>query len=810
VDPFSGDVWYGTGELNFCRDCYYGAGVYRSRDGGASWERVASETFLSSPTSVIRFDPRNPGALLIGRSTALWKSSDNGASWRAVLRGAITDVAYNPADSSIAYAAVGNFSGSPENGVYRSVDGGETWVRMTEGLPSQDSLGRIALGTAPANPSLVYALIVRSTDFNLNGLYRSLDGGVTWSLVPSLPPEIFTEDGQGQGAFNLFVRVDPRDAGVVYVGARDLWKSTDFGNTWTNLSPAAGLHEDQRDMVFDPADLQTFYLIGDSGVWRSSDGGQSFASLNSTLAVTQFQSVGLHPTNPNLAVGGTQDNGTILFRGGFAWNQSRPGDSGAAFFDRANPQTVYTVARRLSVRRSDDGGKTFRVIAEGLDPSDRVQFYPPLIADPNQPGTLYFGTQRVWRSQDGGEHWTPLSGDLTGGGSATLTALAVAPSSSLVLYAGTSDGLVQVSRDGGSTWSPAGALPGRFVTSIAVHSLLPERAYVGLSGFGAGHIFRTEDGGGSWEDISRDLPDIPVNAVLAEPLSPDRVLVGTDIGVFVLSADGAWIPLKKGLPNAVVLGLSQNPATGLLVAATHGRGAFALLLREPALTSPRIDSLVNAAGFENGPLAPGMAVTLFGSNLAPAVTPAAAGIPLPSSLEGTTVTLNGAPAPLLAVAPGEVTFLVLYDITGPLVDVVLRSRTGEAAVQISLAAVSPGIFLAGGDGSIYHADNRRVWDFSPARSGEELVLYASGLGAVTPAVQAGLPAPASPAARTDLAPRIRIGSQLVEIRFAGLTPSLIGIYQVNFVVPAGLSGHLPLVLESGGVASNTVALPVVP
>jgi uncharacterized protein (TIGR03437 family) len=280
--------------------------------------------------------------------------------------------------------------------------------------------------------------------------------------------------------------------------------------------------------------------------------------------------------------------------------------------------------------------------------------------------------------------------------------------------------------------------------------------------------------------------------------------------VFVLSADGAWIPLKKGLPNAVVLGLSQNPATGLLVAATHGRGAFALLLREPALTSPRIDSLVNAAGFENGPLAPGMAVTLFGSNLAPAVTPAAAGIPLPSSLEGTTVTLNGAPAPLLAVAPGEVTFLVLYDITGPLVDVVLRSRTGEAAVQISLAAVSPGIFLAGGDGSIYHADNRRVWDFSPARSGEELVLYASGLGAVTPAVQAGLPAPASPAARTDLAPRIRIGSQLVEIRFAGLTPSLIGIYQVNFVVPAGLSGHLPLVLESGGVASNTVALPVVP
>ncbi|MGH9783656.1 MAG: WD40/YVTN/BNR-like repeat-containing protein, partial [Terriglobia bacterium] len=539
VDPFSGDVWYGTGELNFCRDCYYGAGVYRLRDGGATWERVASEIFLSSPTSVIRFDSRNRGALLIGRSTALWKSSDGGATWRAVLRGAITDIAFNPADSSIAYAAVGNFSGSPENGIYRSTDGGETWVRMSEGLPSQDSLGRIALGTAPT-PSLVYALIVRSTDFNLNGLYRSLDGGVTWSLLPSLSPDIFTEDGQGQGAFNLFVRADPRDAGVLYVGARDLWKSADFGNTWQNLSGTAGLHEDQRDMVFDPSDLQTFYLIGDSGVWRSSDGGQSFANLNATLAVTQFQTVGPHPTNPNLAVGGTQDNGTVLFRGGFAWNQGRPGDSGAAFFDRANPQTIYTVARRLSVRRSDDGGKTFRVVAEGLDPNDRVQFYPPLIADPNEPGTLYFGTQRVWRSQDGGEHWTPLSGDLTGGGSATLTALAVAPSSSLVLYAGTSDGLVKVSRDGGRIWSPSAALPGRFVTSIAVHSLLAERAFVGLSGFGTGHVFRTENGGGSWEDISRDLPDIPVNAVLVEPLSPDRVFIGTDIGVFVLSAEGSW------------------------------------------------------------------------------------------------------------------------------------------------------------------------------------------------------------------------------------------------------------------------------
>ncbi|OFV93453.1 MAG: hypothetical protein A3H28_16600 [Acidobacteria bacterium RIFCSPLOWO2_02_FULL_61_28] len=815
VDPFSGDVWYGTGELNFCRDCYYGAGVFRSSDGGATWLRISPESFLSSPTSVIVFDRRNRGTLFIGRSTALWKSSDGGQSWQVVLRGAVTDFVLNPADSSIAYAAIGNFSGSPENGVYRSADGGETWTRLSEGLPPQASLGRIALGTAPSAPSIVYALIIRSTDFNLNGLYRSLDGGNTWSLIPSLPADIFTEDGQGQGAFNLFVRVDPRDAAVLYIGARDLWKSTDFGVTWQNLSTVAGLHEDQRDIVFDPTEPatlpQTFYLIGDSGVWRSSNGGQSFANLNSTLAVTQFQTVGLHPSNPNLAVGGTQDNGTVFYRGAFAWDQGRAGDSGAAFFDSANPRTVYTVARRLSVRRSDDGGRTFRVIAEGLATTDRVQFYPPLIADPTQPGTLYFGTQRVWRSQDGGEHWTPLSEDLTGGGSATVTALAVAPSSSPVLYAGSSDGRVQFSGDGGGAWSLAAPLPSRFVTSIAVHPQLPARAFVGLSGFGTGHIFRTDNAGASWEDMTRNLPDIPVNAVLVDALSPDRVYLGTDIGVFVLGPDGAWVALNQGMPNAVVLGLSQNPATGLLVAATHGRGAFALLLGDPAATAPRIDSVANAAGLENTPVAPGMTVALIGSSLAAASAASTSATSLPLSLAGASITVNGVPAPLFSVAPGEVNFLVPFGITGPMAEVILRNGSGEAAVRVYRADASPGIFLNGTEANVFHANGTRVWDFSPARPGEELVLFASGLGAVDPAVPAGSPTPPSPAVKTLIQPAVRVGGRPAETRFAGLTPGSVGLYQVNFIVPSGLlSGPVPVVLESAGTASNVVTLPVVP
>lgn len=811
VDPFTGAVWYGTGELNFCSDCYYGAGVYRSGDGGATWERVAPENFLSSPTSFIRFDPRNQGTLFIGRSSALWKSSDGGATWRVVLRGAITDFAFNSADSTVAYAAVGNFSGSSENGVYRSADGGETWARVSEGLPEQESIGRIALGTTPTDASILYALIVRSTDFELHGLYRSLDGGATWGLLPNLPPDIFSEDGQGQGAFNLFVHVSPEDPAIVYVGAIGLWKSIDFGDTWINLSESARLHEDQHDIVFDPADPRTFYLIGDSGVWRTSNGGETFTSLNSGLAVTQFQTVGLHPSNPGLAVGGTQDNGTILYRGGFAWQQGRPGDSGTAFYSNANEERIYAIARGSSVRRSDDGGQTFRLISEGLDVADRVQFYPPFLADPNQPDTLYLGTYRVWRSQDGGEHWQPLSGDLTGSESATLTALAVAPNFPLVLYAGSSDGRVQVSSSGGINWSPAAPLPARFVTSIAVHPGVSSRAFVGLSGFGTGHVFRTDDAGGSWRDISGNLPDIPVNAILLDAVSPDRVYLGTDIGVFVLTEDGSWVPLQKGMPNAVVLGLSQNPATGLLVAATHGRGAFALFLGEAAERATRVRAIVNAASFGNSPLAPGMRAVLFGSNLAVETVLAPGDASLPLSLAGTSVTVNGVPAPLFFAGPGQVNFLVPFDISGPMAEVVLHSERGEARVKVPQSPASPASFLVGTDPSVYRGNGIRVWDFSPAHSGEELVVFANGLGAVEPELPAGSLAPSAPLAHTVLLPTVRIDGRAAVVRFAGLVPGFVGLYQVNFVVPAETRiGRVRLVIESAGVSSPVLTLPVAP
>ena len=808
VDPFSGDVWYGTGELNFCRDCYYGAGVYRSSDGGANWTRVNPDNFLSSPTSLIVFDPSNKGTIFIGRSTALWKSTDGGQTWRVVLRGAITDFALSPATSSIAYAAIGYFSGSAENGIYRSADGGENWTPLTSGLPGQSSMGRMALAIAPSEPSTLYTLISRSSDFKLNGLYRSLNGGDTWGRLGNLSEEILTEDGAGQGAFNLCLQVDPRNAAVVYAGGSDLWASTDYGSNWQSLTVAAGLHEDPHQIIFDPSDPQTFYLIGDSGVWRSSNGGRSFTDLNQSLAITQFQAVGLHPSDPNLAVGGTQDNGTALFRGGSLWDQGRTGDSGTAFFDPFNPQTIYTVARFQSVRRSDDGGKSFSLIATGLDPADRVLFYPPLVADPNQPGVLYLGTYRVWQTRDRGDNWTPLSADLTSG-TGMISALALAPSSSLVLYAGTSDGLLWVSQDGGRNWLRSAPIPNRYVTSIAVDPGAPQRAVVGLSGFGSGHVFRTDNFGASWEDLSRNLPDVPVNAVLLDASSPDTIYIGTDIGVFVLRADGTWAAMQDGLPNAIVLGLSQNSATGLLVAATHGRGVFAIPTGGPAVIVPRIEVVANGASFETPPVAPGMVAALFGANLAAATLPSGT-VPLPASLAGTTVFVNDVAAPLFFVSGTQINFQVPFGVAGPVAEVRVRNSAGEAVMHVPSGDAGPGIYQDGGLGSIVHGNGAPVTDTAPAQRGEELALFANGLGVVQPAVPSGTASPFSPVAQTPTAPIVRVGGVAAETKFSGLSPGFVGLYQVNFVVPASVSGATTVSLEMSGSTSNTVRMAVAP
>jgi uncharacterized protein (TIGR03437 family) len=332
---------------------------------------------------------------------------------------------------------------------------------------------------------------------------------------------------------------------------------------------------------------------------------------------------------------------------------------------------------------------------------------------------------------------------------------------------------------------------------------------VGVSGFDSGHVFRTANLGDSWEDLSRNLPNIPVNAVLLEALSPDTIYLGTDIGVFVLLEDGTWAPMQNGLPNAIVLGLSQNASTGLLVAATHGRGVYAITTGEPAGMVPRFDLAANAASFEPVPLAPGMVATLFGVNLA-AGTASAGEIPLPTTLAEATLLVNDVPVPLFYASPSQINFQVPTGFAGALLEMRLANSHGEAVMRVPRRDSSPGIYQSNNVGIVLHGSGAPVSESSPAARGEELALYASGLGVVNPVVTSGDPAQFAPLSLTPNLPVVRVGGIVAETRFSGLTPAFVGLFQVNFVVPGGVSGTVPVSVELNGVMSNTVLMPVQP
>jgi uncharacterized protein (TIGR03437 family) len=369
--------------------------------------------------------------------------------------------------------------------------------------------------------------------------------------------------------------------------------------------------------------------------------------------------------------------------------------------------------------------------------------------------------------------------------------------------------LVRVSVDGGRNWLPTASIPNRFVTSVAVDPRSPQGAVVGVSGFGSGHVFRTANFGASWEDLSRNLPDVPVNAVLLDASAPDTIYLGTDIGVFVLGADGTWAPMQDGLPNVIVLGLSQNASTGLLVAATHGRGAFAIIAGGLAATVPHLDLAANGASFEAMPLAPGMAASLFGSNLAGG-SAAASVPPLPLSLSGATLLVNGVAAPLFFASASQINFQVPFGLRGPVTELRIRNATGEAAMHVPRNDAAPGIYQSGGIGSIVHGNGALVTDSAPARPGEELAMFATGLGAVDQPVSSGIASPFSPVARTLVSPVVRVSGSVSETRFSGLAPGYVGLYQVNFVVPAGLSGAVTVTVEMGGITSDAVRISVAP
>jgi photosystem II stability/assembly factor-like uncharacterized protein len=600
---------------------YLGSGVLRSTDAGLTWARVSNATLPSPGTiSKLEVDPANPNRVYIAQysrlatdhvtSSGLYVSNDGGVSWTRLLGGAARDVVVDPADSNIIFAAFSRLDADndPPMRVMRSTDAGVTWTTCFSGenydvKKRQDC--RVAL--SPADSQRVYAYFGGFLGDNLSANLRaSTDGGKTWTALAA--PSFDT----AQLGYNTYLAADPRDTSTLYVGSRDVYRSTNSGATWANLTgdfsftgsfydytpEASKAHADQHALAFVPGAAGAFYLGCDGGIYKTTDAGATFQSLNRGLTLTQFTSLAIHPGDSAISLGGTQDNGTQWrYAANNSWYEVLSGDGGHLVFNPLDPNVVFITYIRGNIFRYFGAGQFFdtqvaftTTFGENGDPP-RVAFYPPLVGN-GIDATLYFGTWRLFVNNDLGWTWTAPAGDLdlTKGvndkGRDVLTAIGVARSDVQVIYTGSLQGRAMATSDGGATWRDVtGSLPDRSITSVKVDPTNAMVAYITMSGFKAGHAFKTTDGGATWLDITGNLPDVPANTVLIDPLDAQVIYVGTDIGVFRLTGGASWQALTAGMPPVVVTELAAHPS-GLIQAATYGRGAFEL----PAPQLPKINS----------------------------------------------------------------------------------------------------------------------------------------------------------------------------------------------------------------------------
>jgi photosystem II stability/assembly factor-like uncharacterized protein len=583
IDPVNPLIIYaGTGEQNGSIDSYLGCGVLRSTDGGLTWQQLGAASFVPSvgqgaQVSRVLVDRTSAGSpastiVLAATSRGLLRSTTSGLAWTTVLAGRITDLVADPSQPLTLYAAV---SGA---GVQKSSDGGVTWAPLS--VRPSGTFGRINIGISPSAPTVLYAAFDLLPNHSF-ALFRTLDAGATWAQLPA------TNASCGaQCWYDLAVTVDPAVPGTVYFSGFSLYKSVDSGSTFVDIGRS--VHVDHHTVAFDPQVPTTMYAGSDGGIFKSANSGGTFASLNGNLALAQFYpGIAVNPVNPNAIIGGTQDNGTLEWGGSSAWPVLQGGDGAAAAYDFKSGTTAFmsftSGSSTLGPLRRDAGTSFFAYRSSGINTSDRSSWVPPMTMDNVNPKVLYYGTYRLYRTETSGDAWTIVSPDLTSG-TGSLNTIAVARADTQTIYVGTSDGLVQVTTDLGATWKNVRSnLPLRSVTKIVVDPLDPQTAWVTLSGYNTGHVFKTVNRGASWTDISFDLPNAPVNAVVLERGSRD-LAVGTDLGVFLLP-DGAasWAPLTGGMPNTVVMDLVYDGPRGRLVAATHGRGMYSLAVSPAVL-----------------------------------------------------------------------------------------------------------------------------------------------------------------------------------------------------------------------------------
>jgi photosystem II stability/assembly factor-like uncharacterized protein len=628
-------VWMGTGDQANARSSYSGKGLFKSMDGGATWQSVGLTD--SHHIARIVIHPTNPELVYVAAmghlfsrnaERGVFRTTDGGATWKKVLYvddgvGAI-DLVINRQTPSVLYAAMYDkerrpwqiVESGPESGIYRTADAGDTWQRLGGGLPA-GRIGRIGLDLYQKGPRVLYALLenqnpkpgaaggeVSATRPLAGGivgneLYRTDDGGGTWRRVT----DVNVAGGKAPYSFNQ-VRINPHDDQTVIVTSDSMYITRDGGKTW-DTGFFRGVFGDFRSMWWDPDDRDRIILGSDGGVSVSVDGGRT-GDYFPNMGIGEAYALGVDMDDPYNVYAGFQDHdswkgpsnsptGRITLE---HWVTVGPGDGMYNVVDPTDSRWVYNTRELNQLGRMDQRTGVRTNIAPTRPPDRprlRYNWVAPIALSPEDPRTLYAGAQLLFRSRDRGDTWEEISPDLTTNDAAktglnvpycTITSIAESPLRAGVIWVGTDDGKVQLTQDQGKQWTDltpalvaAGARADRWVSRVFASPHDPATAFVAKNGFRnddfAAYLYRTTDYGRTWTSVAGDLPAAPVNVVVQDRRNRQLLIVGNDIGVFVSIDGGArWHRLKGNLPTVAVHDLTIHPRENDLVIATYGRALW--------------------------------------------------------------------------------------------------------------------------------------------------------------------------------------------------------------------------------------------
>jgi len=599
-------IYIGTGEANAGGGslAYDGTGIFKSTDSGLTWENKGLENSGSIGRMVVH--PTDPDIVYVaamgrlfadGSQGGVFKTTDGGLSWEQKLfisdsTGSI-DIVIDPSNPEIIYTAMwervrrpGRRSyGGPTSGIFKSTDGGDNWNELTNGLPSSaGDKGRIGIDISESNPNILYAVYADRIGY-FQGIYKTINGGESWAHADNgVSSNVFSSFGWWFGR----IKVDPVNPDISYLIALNLHKTEDGGNSWNNIS-GGQTHVDQHVVCINHANNNQIFLGNDGGFYSSINGGNSW-NWNSNLPITQFYTCEVDEQYPERVYGGTQDNGTNRTMSGALddWNMIYGGDGFRVLVNTENNNYVYAEYQYGGLGRSINGGGSFSGATNGVSGSDRFNWNCPLVFDPQNPQTLFFGSNKLYKSTNYAQSWNAISNDLTNGDEGgniaynTLTAIGVSPINQEYIYTGSDDGNVWFTDDGGENWNNISVdLPNRWVTSVVADPNDENIVFVTFSGYRwdeyLPHVFRSDNNGQNWIDISSDLPEAPVNEIIVDPDLDGYLYIATDFGVYYSENGGNnWMPAGTEIPLIVVNDIRLHNPSRKLIEATFGRGIYTL------------------------------------------------------------------------------------------------------------------------------------------------------------------------------------------------------------------------------------------